>query len=282
MTATRNKSPLKKIFPVKDRCSVEAGTGLRLVVYSVRNCDNPLGRKQSRGSQVQRFNSYLMANGGTAVISQLPAYFTLGGAGGLEDTVARRKVCCNCKKSHCLKLYCECFSSRSMCDGCNCVDCRNRPEFYETRESAIQSIEEKNSGAFNPKIVRIQGPSLLHHTRGCHCKKSNCLKKYCECYQNGAHCTSKCQCEGCCNRDSRAGVEVKAENCDFEEQEGSRKNKGRKRVKPEPESGLISDSISVLSMWTLYSDLLCIVSRVIHIHFMLLICVHMLCQQIFL
>lgn len=26
-------------------------------------------------------------------------------------------------------------------------------------------------------------PSLARHKRGCHCKRSMCLKKYCECYQ---------------------------------------------------------------------------------------------------
>jgi Tesmin/TSO1-like CXC domain, cysteine-rich domain len=32
---------------------------------------------------------------------------------------------CNCKKSRCLKLYCECFAAELFCDGCNCVDCQN-------------------------------------------------------------------------------------------------------------------------------------------------------------
>ena len=27
---------------------------------------------------------------------------------------------CNCKKSKCLKLYCECFAAENFCQSCNC------------------------------------------------------------------------------------------------------------------------------------------------------------------
>lgn len=33
---------------------------------------------------------------------------------------------CNCEKSRCLKLYCECFSRNALCTkACNCRDCLN-------------------------------------------------------------------------------------------------------------------------------------------------------------
>jgi len=36
------------------------------------------------------------------------------------------KSACNCEKSRCLKLYCECFSRNVLCGPtCNCRDCLN-------------------------------------------------------------------------------------------------------------------------------------------------------------
>ena len=32
---------------------------------------------------------------------------------------------CNCKRSKCLKLYCECFSANVLCKNCKCLDCEN-------------------------------------------------------------------------------------------------------------------------------------------------------------
>ncbi len=41
----------------------------------------------------------------------------------------KTKSKCNCKKTKCLKLYCDCFASNGMCGPeCNCSGCHNIPE----------------------------------------------------------------------------------------------------------------------------------------------------------
>ena len=36
--------------------------------------------------------------------------------------------------------------------------------------------------------------------KGCHCKKSQCIKKYCECFNLGVLCSAKCECRDCKNK----------------------------------------------------------------------------------
>ncbi|KAM3572227.1 hypothetical protein VYU27_005761 [Nannochloropsis oceanica] len=51
---------------------------------------------------------------------------------------------CNCKKSRCLKLYCECFRGGFTCGAsCKCQNCANIPEFEAERIEAREKIEEK-------------------------------------------------------------------------------------------------------------------------------------------
>jgi hypothetical protein len=66
----------------------------------------------------------------------------------------RKRVCCNCKKSRCLKLYCDCFANGELCRDCNCTGCanveENKEEIYNTRAAIV----ERNPQAFKPKVVR--------------------------------------------------------------------------------------------------------------------------------
>ena len=65
---------------------------------------------------------------------------------------------CKCKKSKCLKMYCECFAAGLLCnDGCRCVECSNDNGHVEIRKQAIQDTLKKNPKAFEPKIAH--GPT---------------------------------------------------------------------------------------------------------------------------
>ena len=42
-------------------------------------------------------------------------------------------------------------------------------------------------------------PRLQIHQEGCNCRRTNCLKKYCECYQQSIYCCGNCKCVDCKN-----------------------------------------------------------------------------------
>ena len=46
--------------------------------------------------------------------------------------------------------------------------------------------------------------------KACNCKKSQCLKQYCDCFANGQTCSEDCNCVGCMNSETNAIMRKKA------------------------------------------------------------------------
>ncbi|CAD8181311.1 unnamed protein product [Paramecium octaurelia] len=123
---------------------------------------------------------------------------------------------CNCKKSKCLKLYCECFTNNWVCSqSCNCTECKNRIDNPNERSKAIEEALLRNPEAFAPILTNNgQQPQVVQEQKsqkdiqketkkGCNCKKSECKKKYCECYSINQRCTDLCKCENCLNKEEQ-------------------------------------------------------------------------------
>ncbi|PSN52120.1 hypothetical protein C0J52_04310, partial [Blattella germanica] len=117
----------------------------------------------------------------------------------LEPNGIRPRKPCNCTKSQCLKLYCDCFANGEFCHMCNCNNCFNNLEHEEDRQRAIKSCLERNPNAFRPKIGKGVIGDERRHNKGCNCKRSGCLKNYCECYEAKIPCSNNCKCVGCRN-----------------------------------------------------------------------------------
>lgn len=75
-------------------------------------------------------------------------------------------------------MYCECFSSDRVCgDDCACKGCKNTPE--HRTEVATAKLAAKERGNRNSSLS----------DKRCTCKKTGCLKRYCECYNAGVACS---------------------------------------------------------------------------------------------
>ncbi|KAK3735218.1 hypothetical protein QZH41_010028, partial [Actinostola sp. cb2023] len=124
----------------------------------------------------------------------------LNGTSPDSSPPSRPRKPCNCTKSQCLKLYCDCFAQGEFCHNCNCINCSNNMEHEKERSKAIKACLDRNPHAFHPKIGKGKVASIINiYSIWCHCKRSGCLKNYCECYEAKILCTSLCKCTGCKN-----------------------------------------------------------------------------------
>ncbi|XP_063243364.1 protein lin-54 homolog isoform X2 [Bacillus rossius redtenbacheri] len=145
-----------------------------------------------------------------------------------EPNGIRPRKPCNCTKSQCLKLYCDCFANGEFCNMCNCNNCYNNLEHEEERQRAIKSCLERNPHAFRPKIGKGVVGDERRHNKGCNCKRSGCLKNYCECYEAKIPCSKNCRCVSCRNVEDlieRRTTKHVAEVVDFRAQQAPSKSR---------------------------------------------------------
>ena len=117
---------------------------------------------------------------------------------------------CRCKKSQCLKLYCECFLRGSVCSPtCKCEQCLNNADNEEIRKMLLMEHFDKGTIRFDPtQTSKETAQQVIDKNQvTCSCGKTQCNKRYCECFRLKKSCSNLCECKNCLNNKSDASKE---------------------------------------------------------------------------
>lgn len=80
----------------------------------------------------------------------------------IQELKSKKTVFCKCKKSKCIKNYCECYYKKEKCIGCNCVDCDNTinpdPNLTSNQRKVISvSLEEHSVQTVPNHVKKMKG-----------------------------------------------------------------------------------------------------------------------------
>jgi len=125
------------------------------------------------------------------------------------------RIHCTCKKTKCIKKYCECFSSGVFCFNCKCDNCENVGFFVDDNNNnnvinnhIITDNNNINDNEINENKNNKQNNESNYDNKEtnskkliiCTCSKSGCNKNYCECFKAKVKCNNKCRCIKCLNK----------------------------------------------------------------------------------
>ncbi|XP_017147254.1 protein lin-54 homolog isoform X3 [Drosophila miranda] len=170
--------------------------------------------------------------------------------------MASRRKHCNCSKSQCLKLYCDCFANGEFCQDCTCKDCFNNLDYEVERERAIRSCLDRNPSAFKPKITAPNSGDMRLHNKGCNCKRSGCLKNYCECYEAKIPCSSMCKCVGCRNMEDRPDVDMDSMDSLVDGEDSKKAKDGNDKQSQDDSDRYLTDDV-------VDATIMCMISRLV-------------------
>jgi hypothetical protein len=124
-----------------------------------------------------------------------------------NDNMEQNANHCTCKKTKCVKKYCECYSNGIFCYNCKCENCENKPIFIDNNINKISKKEDDINQNINQNISQNITDNIIELNEMsqkkliiCTCSKSGCNKNYCECYKAKVKCNNKCRCIKCLNK----------------------------------------------------------------------------------